>query len=332
MAGIWVLGEVAGDGSLTKLSDRGRDAGPRARRGRAGGADVTGVVDRRGPGGRGRGARRASCRRVLAVTEPATADHAGRHDRRPAAGGARRGARPGRRPGRRRTRGPRPRGRAVGADRSGRAGQRHRAARLARRPGRDAQRVRRQAHHRERASPAARASSPSGPNSVTAEPAATAGHASRPATADRRAAASRRSRRRSASRPRARPRSIDDARIIVAGGRGVGGPDGFGLIEDLADGARRRGRGDPRGGRLGLDPVQPADRPDRQDRQAAALPRAGHQRRDPAQGRDADRRRRSSPSTATPTPRSPTSPTWSSSATCSRSATPSSPQLRARSG
>ncbi len=28
--------------------------------------------------------------------------------------------------------------------------------------------------------------------------------------------------------------SIDDARIIVAGGRGVGGPDGFGLIEDLA--------------------------------------------------------------------------------------------------
>ena len=29
--------------------------------------------------------------------------------------------------------------------------------------------------------------------------------------------------------------SIDDARIIVAGGRGVGGPDGFGIIRDLAD-------------------------------------------------------------------------------------------------
>ena len=28
---------------------------------------------------------------------------------------------------------------------------------------------------------------------------------------------------------------IDDARIIVAGGRGVGGPDGFALIEDLAE-------------------------------------------------------------------------------------------------
>ncbi len=29
--------------------------------------------------------------------------------------------------------------------------------------------------------------------------------------------------------------SIDDARIIVAGGRGVGGPDGFSLVQELAD-------------------------------------------------------------------------------------------------
>ena len=29
--------------------------------------------------------------------------------------------------------------------------------------------------------------------------------------------------------------SIDDARIIVAGGRGVGGPEGFGLVQELAD-------------------------------------------------------------------------------------------------
>ena len=36
-------------------------------------------------------------------------------------------------------------------------------------------------------------------------------------------------------RAEARRASIDDARIIVAGGRGVGGPDGFGLVEDLAD-------------------------------------------------------------------------------------------------
>jgi electron transfer flavoprotein alpha subunit len=29
--------------------------------------------------------------------------------------------------------------------------------------------------------------------------------------------------------------SIDDARVIVAGGRGVAGPDGFGIVRDLAD-------------------------------------------------------------------------------------------------
>jgi electron transfer flavoprotein alpha subunit len=29
--------------------------------------------------------------------------------------------------------------------------------------------------------------------------------------------------------------SIDDARIIVAGGRGVGGADGFGLVQEIAD-------------------------------------------------------------------------------------------------
>ena len=147
----------------------------------------------------------------------------------------------------------------------------------------------------------------------------------------RRRARSRRSRSTGALGPAGRPRSsigvaeagaaasIEEARIIVAGGRGVGGPDGFELVEELAGGARRRGRGDAGGGRLGLDPVQPADRPDRQDRQAAAVPRARHQRRDPAQGRHADRSARSSPSTATPTRRSPSSPTCSWSATCSRS-------------
>ncbi len=91
-------------------------------------------------------------------------------------------------------------------------------------------------------------------------------------------------------RGRARRVSIEDARIIVSGGRGVGGPEGFELVEAARRGARRRRRGDPRGRGLGLDPVRPADRPDRQDRQAAAVPRARHQRRHPAQGRDADRR------------------------------------------
>jgi electron transfer flavoprotein alpha subunit len=70
------------------------------------------------------------------------------------------------------------------------------------------------------------------PNSVTAEPASSAGAVEatkvdgslgQPAVpiVDRLEAES-------------KAASIDDARIIVAGGRGVGGPDGFGLIEDLA--------------------------------------------------------------------------------------------------
>jgi hypothetical protein len=53
--------------------------------------------------------------------------------------------------------------------------------------------------------------------------------------------------------------------------------------------ARWRRRGHEGGRRLGLDPVCPADRPDGQDREAAAVPGARHLRRDPAQGRDADR-------------------------------------------
>jgi electron transfer flavoprotein alpha subunit len=71
------------------------------------------------------------------------------------------------------------------------------------------------------------------PNSVTAEPAASpgsvepvtaAGELGQPAVPvlERLPAQS-------------KAAAIDDARIIVAGGRGVGGPDGFGLIRDLAD-------------------------------------------------------------------------------------------------
>jgi electron transfer flavoprotein alpha subunit len=70
------------------------------------------------------------------------------------------------------------------------------------------------------------------PNSITAEPAASAGKVEdvkvdgtldQPAVpiVDRLPAAT-------------KAAQIDDARIIVAGGRGVGGPDGFKLIEDLA--------------------------------------------------------------------------------------------------
>ena len=51
--------------------------------------------------------------------------------------------------------------------------------------------------------------------------------------------------------------------------------------------ARRRRRRHPRGGRRRLVPLRRADRPDGQDRRAEALPRGGHLRRDPAQGRHA---------------------------------------------
>ena len=71
------------------------------------------------------------------------------------------------------------------------------------------------------------------PGSITAEPAATPGTVTAviPAASDtlplvrvvERAQAE------------AAAASIDDARIIVAGGRGVGGPDGFDIIRDLAD-------------------------------------------------------------------------------------------------
>ena len=79
--------------------------------------------------------------------------------------------------------------------------------------------------------------------------------------------------------------------------------------------ARRRRRRDPRGGRRRLVLLLRPDRPDGQDRRAEAVPRGGHLRRDPAQGRHAGAPRTSWPSTRTPTPRSSSSPTSASSAT-----------------
>jgi electron transfer flavoprotein alpha subunit len=71
------------------------------------------------------------------------------------------------------------------------------------------------------------------PNSVTAEPATSAGVVeAAKATGELRQPAVPIVERLGAETKAAQ---IDDARIIVAGGRGVGGPDGFGLIQDLAD-------------------------------------------------------------------------------------------------
>ena len=71
------------------------------------------------------------------------------------------------------------------------------------------------------------------PNAVTAEPLATAGSTTSLAGAELPQMADVRLVERVEEATAAV--SIDDARIIVAGGRGVGGPEGFKLVEDLAD-------------------------------------------------------------------------------------------------
>ena len=71
--GIWVHGELAGDGSLTKLSS---EVATLARAlGAAGGGDVTGIVIGADPASAATTLARF-VPRVLTVTEPATADHA----------------------------------------------------------------------------------------------------------------------------------------------------------------------------------------------------------------------------------------------------------------
>ena len=81
--------------------------------------------------------------------------------------------------------------------------------------------------------------------------------------------------------------NIEDAEILVGGGRGLGG-EGQLLARrgprQVPGWSRRR---DPRGRRRRLVPVLDADRPDRQDGRSEAVPRGRHLRRDPAQGRDA---------------------------------------------
>jgi len=91
---------------------------------------------------------------------------------------------------------------------------------------------------------------------------------------------------------------IEEAKVIVAGGRGVGGPDGFGVVRDsrmrsAVPWARPGQRSIRAGSRT------PSRSADREDREAGPLSRPRISRRDPAQGRDADgghdRRRQSRP-------------------------------------
>ena len=81
--------------------------------------------------------------------------------------------------------------------------------------------------------------------------------------------------------------NIEDANVLVAGGRGLGNAEGFELCESLADAlggavAATRAVVD-----AGWYPVRGPDRPDRQDGRAEALRRGRHLRGDPAQGRHA---------------------------------------------
>lgn len=230
MGGIWVHGEVAGDGSLAKLSTEVATLA-RALAKESGGADVTGVVVAADPGPAATELARFVSK-VLTVTEPATGDHAAgmivaqRLAELIEADG--------------------PDLVLTGAGSEGRDF----AGALSALTGwgvlANATAVRGSADGpiathsvfggkliTESALVDGRGIVTVRPNSVTAEAAASAGtveaatvsgQLTQPAVpvVDRLPAQS-------------KAAAIDDARIIVAGGRGVGGPDGFGLIRDLAD-------------------------------------------------------------------------------------------------
>ena len=228
MAGIWVHGEVAGDGSLTKLSTEVATLARALAEGS--GAEVTGVVIGSDP----QTAADELARfvpRVVTVTEPATADHAAgmivaqrlaalidAHDPDLVLAGAG------------------PEGRDLAGALSALTGRGVLANATAVRATPDGPVATHSVFGGKLITDSAFADGRGiitiRPNSVTAEPASSAGSVepvtatgelSQPAVpiVDRLAAES-------------KAASIDDARIIVAGGRGVGGPDGFGLIEELA--------------------------------------------------------------------------------------------------
>ena len=229
MGGIWVHGELAGDGSLAKLST---EVATLARNlaAESGGGEVTGIVIGADPA-KAAAELAAFVPKVLTVTEPATANHAAgmivaqrlaalveQHQPDLVLAGAG------------------PEGRDLAGALSALTGWGVLANATGVRGSPDGP----IATHSvfggklitESGLTTAKGIITVRPNSVTAEPAGSAGSVEsvaadgaldQPAVpiVDRLEAAS-------------KAASIDDARIIVAGGRGVGGPDGFKLIEDLA--------------------------------------------------------------------------------------------------
>jgi electron transfer flavoprotein alpha subunit len=230
MAGIWVHGEIAGDGSLAKISTEVATLA-RALAAESGNAEVTGVVIGADPGGAAAELARY-VPRVLAVTEPETAEHAAgtivaqrlaalvaEHDPDVVLAGAG------------------PEGRDLSGVLSALTGRGVLANAVAVRGSDDGP----VATHSvfggklitESALVGGRGIITVRPNTVTAEPSSAAGSSvetvvptgelAQPAVPiveriEAEGAAA----------------SIDDARIIVAGGRGVGGADGFTLLDELA--------------------------------------------------------------------------------------------------
>ncbi len=78
---------------------------------------------------------------------------------------------------------------------------------------------------------------------------------------------------------------LEDARIVVSGGRGLGGPEPFAQLEELANLLGGRRRSIPRGGGLGLGTRKLPGGLDRQDHHARPVHHGCHIRRQPAHGR-----------------------------------------------
>ncbi len=229
MAGIWVHGELAGDGSLAKLATEVATLA-RALATDSGGAEVTGVVIGADPAAAAKELARY-VPRVLAVTEPATADNAAgtivaqrlaalieEHDPDVVLAGAG------------------PEGRDLAGALSALTGRGVLANAIALKGSPDGPIATHSVFGGKLITDSALVSGRGivtvRPNTVTAEPAASAGKVETVAPAGELAQPKVQVVERIEAKGAAA--SIDDARIIVAGGRGVGGPGGFGMIQDLA--------------------------------------------------------------------------------------------------
>ena len=78
--------------------------------------------------------------------------------------------------------------------------------------------------------------------------------------------------------------NLTGAEVVVVGGRGLGGPEGFDLVAGIGPLPKRRGGGQPGRGGRGLDRSRPSGRPDRPHRGPQAVRRPGGLRRCAASG------------------------------------------------